>query len=71
MFLAVTIRGILHDLFSNFYLFVLLDGLIVREGKCSLFSTSCLDRHRVVLEAGDVLSNECSDTTEETDEWMF
>lgn len=69
--LAVTIRGVLQDLFSNMYLFVFLDGFIVRKRRCSLFSKSCLDQHPVVLEVGAVPSSECSDTMEETDEWRL
>lgn len=69
--LAVTTRDVLQDLFSYIYLFVFLDGFIVREGRYSLFSRSCLDQYPVVLEFGDVPCNECSDTMEETDEWRL
>lgn len=66
--MVVTIRDVLQDLFPKIHLFVFIDGFIVREGRCSLFSRSCLDQYSVVLEVGDELSNECRDTMEETDE---
>lgn len=65
--LAVSLRDFLQHLFSNLSLFVFLDGFVVMEGRCSLFSRSCLDQHPIVSEAGEVQSNECSDTVEETD----
>lgn len=34
-------------------------------------SRSCLDQHPVVLEVGDIQTNECSDIVEETDKWSY
>lgn len=69
--LAVTLRDFLQHLFSNRSLFVFLDGFVLMEERCILFSRSCLDQNPIVSEAGEVQSNECSDTVEETDKWSY
>lgn len=66
--LSVIIRGVLQALFSSIYLSVFLDGFILRIRRCSLFSMISLDQLPIVLEAGDVSCNECSDTVEGTEE---
>lgn len=49
-------RSAFQDLFSTIYLFVFLDGFIIRARRDCLLSRSCLDQHPVVLESGDVLN---------------
>lgn len=69
--LTVIVKGILQDSLFSISLFVFLDGFVVREGRHSLLSRSCLGQYPGVVEAGDVLRNEHSDRVEEADEWSL